>query len=234
MTKRSKIREYAKQWRRMAWRHCAVLILAGMCAVGCGSAFGTANPTAPGNTSSLPNETTVWVLGTPGTPFRAVISDSAQSWTLKGVVPESVAIVNPSPPVQTIVTKLTNGPALLSAEILRGVTLVAETSTYDSFGTVTVATTGGTARIAPKANPDIRFFIKAPSAGLFIGLIEDLSEGFVVQARAPSLFLFERPDGRVDGEFSSLDDAGTFAVDIIYQGRVVVQATGGPNLNVKF
>jgi hypothetical protein len=226
---------YAERWREAALRRCSVLVLAALCAVGCGGgAFGYANPTAPGSTSNLPNETTVWMLGTPGTPFHAVLSDAAASWTFTGVVPQSATIVNPTPPVQMIVTKLSNGPSLLTAEILRGVTLVAETSTYDSFGTVTVATTGGTAGIAPKANPDIRFFIKAPAAGLFTGLVEDLAEGFVVEARAPSLFVFERPDGRVDGEFNSLDNAGPFAVDIISEGRVVVQATGGPNLNVKF
>lgn len=218
-----------------AARRLAALVLAGLCAMACGSggAFGTANPTAPGNTSPLPNETTMWLLGTPGTPFQAVVSDAAASWTLKGVVPESVVLVNPSPPVQMIATKLSNGPTLLTVEILRAVTLVAETSTYDPFGTVTAATIGGTARIAPKANPDVRFFIKAPAAGLFTGLVEDLAEGFVVETRVPAMFLFEDPDGRVDGEFSSLDNAGTFAVDILSQGAVVVQATGGPNLNVK-
>lgn len=236
MSDESKLRGLMALWRRPAVRRCAALTLAGLCAIGCGSGglFGTQNPTAPGNTSPLPNETTGWVLGTPGTPFQAVISDGAASWTLKGVVPESVAIVNPTPPVQMVVTKLVNGPALLSVEILRAVTIVDQTSTYDSFGTVTVATTGGTARIAPKANPDARFFIKAPASGLFTGIVEDLQQGFVVQARAPSLFLFERPNGRVDGEFSSLDEAGPFAVDIIYQGGVVVKATGGPNLNVKY
>jgi hypothetical protein len=229
------MRDEGKLGRYAAWRHCAMLVVAALCAVGCGNGlFGTANPTSPGSTSNLPYETTFWLLGTPGTPFHAVISDGAASWTLNGVVPESVAIVNPSPPVQMVVTKLANGSALLSAEILRGVTLVTESSTYDSFGTVTVATIGGTAGIAPQANPDIRFFVKAPAAGLFTGLVEDLSEGFVVEARAPSLFLFEKPDGRVDGEFSSLDNAGSFAIDIISQGAVVVQATGGPNLNVKY
>lgn len=235
MMSKGKSRSEAPRWRGATARRCAVLVLAGLCAIGCGSGgFGTANPTSPGSTSSQAGETSMWLLGTPGTPFQAVVSDSAASWTLKGVVPESVSIVNPSPPVQMVVTKLANGSALLSAEILRGTTLVAESSTYDSFGTVTVATIGGTATIAPKANPDIRFFVKAPAAGLFTGLVEDLTEGFVVEARAPSLFLFERPDGRVDGEFSALDGAGTFAVDIISHGSVVVKATGGPNLNVKY
>ncbi|HZO80139.1 MAG TPA: hypothetical protein VFB33_00465 [Candidatus Binataceae bacterium] len=217
-------------------RRCAALIFAGLLGLGCGSggAFGIANPTAPGNTSGVPNETIMWLLGTPGTPFQVVVSDASASWTIKGVVPQSIIIINPSPPVQMVATKLSNRSTLLSAEIIRGVTLVAESSTYDAFGTVTLATTGGTARIAPQADPDVRFFVKAPLAGLLTGLIEDLSEGFVVQARSPVLFLFENPDGRVDGQFSSLDLAGTFAVDIIFNGAVVRQATGGPNLVIKY
>lgn len=213
------------------------MALLSACAAGCGGGgglFGTANPTAPGNTSKQPAETTLWVLGTPNTPFQATLTDTVASWTIKGVVPESVVIINNSPGLRMVVSKLTNMPTLLSVEILSGVTLLEEVSTNDPFGTVVVQTAGGVVRIAPKANPDIRIFVKGPSGGMFTGLVEDLTLGFVVETRAPALFMFERPDGRVDGEFSSLDTAGLFAVDILSQGNVAVQATGGPNLNVKF
>lgn len=203
-------------------------------ACGSGGPFGTNNPTSPGNTSKIPPENSLWVLGTPGTPFQAVITDSAASWTVKGVIPESVVVVNNSPGLQMTVTKLTNSATLLSAEIITGTTLVQESSTNDPFGTVVVQTSGGVAQLAPHANPDTRFFIKGPSGGLFSGLVEDLSRGFIVEARSPAVLLFEKPNGRVDGEFSSLDFAGSFAVDILAQGAVVVQATGGPNLIVKY
>jgi hypothetical protein len=74
----------------------ALAVLALVCAA-CGGAFGTANPTSPGKTSFVPSENSLWVLGTPGTPFQALVTDSAQSWTISGVVPESVVIVNNSP-----------------------------------------------------------------------------------------------------------------------------------------
>ena len=211
----------------------ALAILAFACAA-CGGAFGTANPTSPGKTSSIPATNSLWVLGTPGTPFQAVVTDSSQSWTFRGVVPESVVIVNGSPGVQMTVTKLTNNAALMTTELINGANLVAEDSTNDPFGTTVVQTSGGLAGIAPRADPDIRFFMKGPSGGLINGLIEDLTLSFVFEARSPALFLFEHPDARVDAVINSVDEAGTIWADILSDGAVVVQATGGPRLLIKF
>jgi hypothetical protein len=213
---------------------CTLAIVLSAFVMSCGGAFGTSNPTSPGSTSNVPAQNSLWVLGTPGTPFQAVINDSTASWTFRGVVPESVVIINGTGPVRMVVTKLTNGANLLSIEILKQITLVAESSTNEPFGTAVVQSGGGVTVIAPRANPDIRFFVKAPSGGLFTGLIEDLTLGFTVEARSPALFLFENPNARVDGQFSSLDNAGTFTVDVLSEGAVQVQATGGPNLVVKF
>jgi hypothetical protein len=200
---------------------------------GCGGAFGTANPTSPGKTSTIPAQNSLWVLGTPGTPFQAVVTDSSQSWTFRGVVPQSVVIINASPGVQMTVTKLTNNAALMTTELINGTNLVAEASTNDPFGTTVVQSFGGLAGIAPKADPDIRFFMKGPSGGLINGLIEDLTLSFVFQARSPALFLFERPDGRVDAIINSVDEAGLIIVDILSDGAVVTTATGGPRLLIK-
>jgi hypothetical protein len=216
-----------------AIRRCALGLLAFACAA-CGGAFGTANPTSPGKTSSIPAQNTLWLLGTPGTPFQAVVTDTAQSWTFRGVVPESAAIINASPGVQMTVTKLSNSAGLLTAELIHGTTLVAETSTNDPFGTVVVQSAGGVNAIAPRANPNIKFFIKGPSNGLINGLVEDLTLSFVVEARSPALFLFERPDRRVDAIINSVDEAGAIAVDILSNDAVVVQSTGGPRVLIKF
>ena len=213
---------------------CAALTILALTCGACGGAFGTANPSLPGNTSKVPGETSLWLLGTPGTPFQAVITDTAQSWTFRGVVPESVVIINNSPGVQMTVTKLTNSAALLSTELLSGITLLAETSTTDPFGTTVLQTLGGLKTIAPRANPNIEIFVKGPSSGLFTGLVEDLTLGFVVEGRSPCMFLFERPDGRVDAQINSLDLAGKVIVDVINDGAVVEQLSGGPNLLVKY
>ena len=216
-----------------AIRRCALGLLAFACGA-CGGAFGTANPTSPGKTSSIPAQNTLWLLGTPGTPFQAVVTDTAQSWTFRGVVPESAAIINASPGVQMTVTKLSNSAGLLTAELIHGTTLVAETSTNDPFGTVVVQSAGGVNAIAPRANPNIKFFVKGPSNGLINGLVEDLTLSFVIEARSPALFLFERPDRRVDAIINSVDEAGGIAVDILSNDAVVVQATGGPRVLIKF
>jgi hypothetical protein len=210
----------------------ALAILAFACAA-CGGAFGTANPTSPGKTSPIPPENSLWVLGTPGTPFQAVVTDSSQSWTLRGVVPEAVVIINNTPGVQMTVTKLNNSAALMTTELINGTTLVAEASTNDPFGTTVVQTFGGLTTIAPRANPDIRVFMKGPSGGLLTGLIEDLSLSFVFEARSPALFLFEHPDGRVDAVINSVDEAGTIIADILSDNAVVTTATGGPRLLIK-
>jgi hypothetical protein len=210
----------------------ALGILAFACAA-CGGAFGTANPTSPGKTSQAPAEQSLWVLGTPGTPFQAVVTDTSQSWTFRGVVPESVVIINSSPGVQMTVTKLSNTAALMTTELINGTTLVAEASTNDPFGTTVVQTFGGVPGIAPRANPNIEFFIKAPSGGLINGLIEDLSLSYVFEARSPAMFLFEHPDGRVDAIINSVDEAGLITADILSDGVVVATATGGPRLLIK-
>jgi hypothetical protein len=211
----------------------ALAILAFACAA-CGGAFGTANPTSPGKTSSIPQQASMWVLGTPGTPFQAVVTDSSQSWTFRGVVPESVVIINGSPGVQMTATKLSNNSALMTTELLSGTNLVAEASTNDPFGTTVVQTFGGLTAIAPRADPNIMVFVKGPSGGLINGLVEDLSLSFVVEARSPALFLFERSDGRVDAIINSVDEGGTIFADVLSGGAVAVEATGGPRLLIKF
>jgi hypothetical protein len=226
------MRAHPKSKLSAAVQRGALGILAFACAA-CGGAFGTANPTSPGKTSSIPQQSSLWVLGTPGTPFQAVVTDSSQSWTFRGVVPESVVIINGSPGVQMTATKLTNNAALMTTELISGTSLVAEASTNDPFGTTVVQTFGGLSGIAPRADPNIQFFMKAPSGGVLNGLIEDLSLSFVFEARSPALFLFEHPDGRVDAIINSVDEAGLITADILVNGVVVTTATGGPRLLIK-
>jgi hypothetical protein len=174
------------------------------------------------------------VLGTPGTPFEAMVTDSAASWTFRGVVPQMAVIVNASPGEQMTVTKLSNTAALMTTELITGATLVAEASTNDPFGTTVVQTFGGLAGNAPKANPDVRIFMKGPSGGILNGLIEDFTLSFVFEARAPALFLFEHSDGRVDAVINSVDQGGTIIADALSNGVPVVEASGGPRLLIKF
>jgi hypothetical protein len=213
-----------------------MLALLGCCvAAACGGgAFGTSNPTSPGKTSKTVAEQSFWVLGTPGTPFQAIITDSRESWTFRGVVPQMAVVLNASPGVQMTVTKLSNDRSLVTAELLNANVLVAETSTTDPFGTTVVQTFGGVTGIGPRANPDFRFFMKGPSGGLLNGLVEDLSLSYVFEARAPALFMFARSDGRIDAVINSVDEAGEILVDALSGNTPTLEQTGGPRVLIKF
>ena len=225
----------------ICWRWAAIMqrgtlaLLACCVAAACGGgAFGTANPTSPGNTSKTVAEQSFWVLGTPGTPFQAIITDTEESWTFRGVVPQMAVVINASPGIQMTVTKLSNDRSLVTAELLNANFLVAETSTSDPFGTTVVQTFGGVPGIGPRANPDFRFFMKGPSSGVLNGLVEDLSLSFVFEARAPALFMFAHPDGRVDAVINSVDEAGEIFVDALSGNTPIVEQSGGPRVLIKF
>jgi hypothetical protein len=220
-------------WIAKMYRGALVILACYATACG-GGAFGTANPTAPGNTSKAVAEQALWVLGTPGTPFQAVLTDTEQSWTFRGVVPQMSVIVNPSPGVQMTVTKLSNDSSLMTTELITANILVAEASTTDPFGTIVVQTFGGVPGIAPRANPDYRFFMKGPSNGLLNGLVEDLTISYVFEARAPALFMFAHPDGRVDAVINSVDEAGEILVDALSGNAPIVEQSGGPRVLIKF
>jgi hypothetical protein len=177
--------------------------------------------------------TTFEITGDPGTPFNALISDTAASWQFNAVVPLTVAIANNQPPVRMVASKLTASNQLLSLEVISGVTIIELASTSDPFGSAAVQTGGILAQIAPPASPDVRFAVKAPVAELFTTLIEDQDNGFIANGVVPALFLFENPHGRIDGLFSQIENFGNFDVDLIINGAVVDTKIGGPDVTVK-
>ena len=182
----------------------------------------------------IPFETRFRVLGTPGTPFRAVISDTVASWQLTGVIPLSVAILNNHPPVMMFATKLTGDSALMSIQVVSGNIVTAVTSTSAPFGSAVLQTGGTLTALSPSANPDKRFFVKGSTSQFFQGLIEDQTLGVQLDDIVPTLFLFEQPDGRVDGNFQQLDfDFGPITVDIIVDGKVVATAAGDPTVDIR-
>lgn len=210
------------------------ILLMGCCVVlnACGGAFGQANITSPGNTPPIPPETTFQIVGTIGTPFSARISDARSSWTVNGVVPLTIVIVNNQLPGRMVVTKLRNDSSLLSAEIVSGFTVSALASTTQPYGSAVVQTGGAVGPFPPAAFPDVRFFVKGPNTGVFNGLIEDINNGYAIQARAPALFLFDSPSGRVSGNFSLISEVGPFSISLTLNGTLVDSATGGPNLTL--
>jgi hypothetical protein len=186
-----------------------------------------------GNTPNVPPETIFKVLGNVGTPFTLTISNSQASWIIGGVIPLNVTIVNDQPPTRMIATKLANDSTLMSLQIAQGGNIEAVASTSAPFGTASVQTKGSLSTIAPPANPDLRIYVNGPFGERFQALIEDSHIGFVVQERAPAVFLFFAPSGSVDGQFSQLQNLGPFQINMTFNGLVVATATGGPNVTIK-
>src|SRR4029077_13618946 len=107
-----------------------------------------------GNTPNGPPLTSYRILGTPGTPFTATVSNARSSWTLQGNIPLSMIICNNVLPARIIPTKTSSDANLMSVEIINVSHLLETASTEAPFGIVSLQTGGQTIPIAPHANPD--------------------------------------------------------------------------------
>jgi len=186
-----------------------------------------------GNTPDVPPETTFKILGKVGTPFTATVSNSRSSWVVQGATPMNIVIVNNVLPVRIVATKRSNDTRLISLEVLNGVQIIALSSTSQPFGTASVQTKGTLATLSPAADRDVRIFVRAPFGEAFTGIVEDVSKAFIVQSRVPALFLFDSPEGKVDAEFTQLQDLGLFHVNLTVSGQVVASAIAGPTVDIR-
>jgi len=209
----------------------------------CGGAFGVGNSTSPGSTPNIAAQTSYRIVGTIGTPFFMTISDARSSWQINGTVPLSIVIVQDKQPDRVVVTKTVGNHSLLSIEITTGFQVKLLASTSDPYGTAVGGVNQGGANgallsLAPAANPDVRFYVKAPYVNIYNALIEDITQGEIVQSRVPSLILFDSPNGgqtgRIDGIFTEVNFLGPLAIDLIFNGVVVESAAGGVNATLKF
>jgi len=187
-----------------------------------------------GSTPNGPKLPSYQILGTTGTPFTATISDDRSFWTLQGNVPLSIVIVNPPSANALLTATKTNADnSLLSAEIITGNHVKDLQSTMAPFGTVQVQI--GKNNSAPgAADPDLRIFLSGPQNLKYQALVEDIDTGFIVQARAPTLIVFDTPNGKVDATFFGPNNHTTFTADMTLNGEEVVPTTsGGPNLTIR-
>lgn len=212
----------------MAVKAAAAVLSASLLA-GCNGLTGGSTSSQP----PIPPQTSFNVVGDPGTPFIATIWDTNVSYDISGSIPLSVGFVNNVPPVQMTVVKKTGTNALLSVEITNLFGSLQVASTSMPFGSASVQFGGFITQKPPPAFPDVRFFVKGPFGGLFTALIEDQSTGFVSQASAPNLILFEAPRGTVVGQFTANVALGNLDIDMINNGAVIARGVGGPNLVVK-
>jgi hypothetical protein len=197
---------------------------------GC-NGFGTTNITSPGNTPNNPTQVSFRVVGRIGTPFSAYISDARSSWTVKGVVPLTIIIVNEKPPVRITATKLINDSSLLSLEVIAGFYVKALASSSATFGTAPDGFQQPGFRSLPYANaasPDVRFYVKGPTTEVFDALIEDQKQSNLLESRVPAVIIFDSPkSGTVDGIFTAVSITGEFDIDMTWNGAVVDSGGGG-------
>lgn len=228
----------AKFFRRLAIG--AIGLLAAAC-----NGFGTSNITSPGNTSNIPPQTGFRVVGRIGTPFNLYISDARSSWSVKGVVPLNVIIVNEAPPVRLIANKLVNDSSLMSVEILAGFTVKALASSSQSFGLAPDAFQQAgqhTLPYAPSAlsqGLDVRFYVNGPTTEVFDALIEDKNTSNLVETRVPAVLIYDSPNGGdssgpVDGIFTAVTLTGDFNIALSWNGAIVATGVGGSSQTLKY
>jgi hypothetical protein len=186
-----------------------------------------------GSTPNGPKLALYEILGTVGTPFTATASDSRSSWTFQGNVPLSVVICNNTLPARIVATKTDTSSNLLSLEIIIGNHVDDLQSTTQPFGNVSAQIGGVLATLSPPADPDLRIFLSGPLDRRYQALVEDIDKGFIIHSRAPTLILFDNPDGKVDATFFGGQDFGTFTANMTLGNIVVATAMQGPNLTIR-
>jgi len=221
-----------------------LLALIGLALLGC-NGFGTGNSTLPGNTPPISAQSVYRMVGNIGTPFVATISDARSSWTLSGVVPLNILIVNiPSPgagaagSTRIVATKTTNDSRLLSAVLITGFGVAQVASTFSNYGTIVGGINGKLTALAPPASPDVRYYVKGPATAVFNAVIEDSSTSFALQSRVATVILQDSPNGgsqsgHVDGIFNLVQDIGPLDIDLFFNGKLVSHAAGGGSQIVK-
>jgi hypothetical protein len=211
----------------------ALVAAIAVCVAACNNQTGFSG--SVGSTPNGPKLPSFQILGTNGTPFSATIQDDRSFWTFQGNVPLSIAICNPpNRNALLTVTKLSSDTtSTVSAEIITGNHVKDVQATKMPGGTIQVQI--GKQRTEPSAaDPDLRIDLLGPLKLKYQALVEDIDTGFIVQARAPTLIVFDTPNGKVDATFFGPNNHTTFTANMTFDGEVVVPTTtGGPNLTIR-
>lgn len=214
---------------------CALAAMALAILPGCNQGLG-AFQQGVGNTPNKPPLSAFRILGQTGMQFSASVSDATSTWQIQGAVPMSIVIVNNQTPVRMIATKQSAGSGILSLQLTTGFTVNDISSTSDPYGTASLQSNPsrpGFAPPPPNANPDVRLFVKGPLTERFSGLFEDSTTGFEISDRAPTLFLFDSPNGAVNATVTQIQSLGPFALELLLDGAVVARASGAPTVTIR-
>ena len=216
--------------------HWVLMVLLAIILPGCNQGGFGAFQAGVGNTPNKPPLGAFRLLGQPGMQFSALISDANSTWQLRGSVPMSIVIVNNQTPVRMIATKQSASNGILSLQLTLGFVVLDVSSTNIPYGTASLQNTAdrpGFEPPPPPASPDVRLFVRGPATERFSGLFEDSTTAFIISDRAPTLFLFESPDGKVDATVTQIQDLGPFDLQLLVDGVVVERASGGPTVVIR-
>lgn len=181
---------------------------------------------------AAPVERGFQLVGTAGLPFSATITDLDSSWQIQGAVPLTIIVINGTPNVRMVVTKLRNDAfSLMSVDALGGSSIIYANEASQPYATTQLQLTGTVPVISPPANPDIRYLVLGPYGMVINGTIEDQSSLFQITATAPVIFIFEHPNGPTTAQLTENNlGFGPMTVELFQNGVMTSTVTNGPNV----
>ncbi|HVN27896.1 MAG TPA: hypothetical protein VMT64_05385 [Candidatus Binataceae bacterium] len=230
---------FSSMRRALCWTLLGLVMV--LAPAGCNNGFG-AFQVGVGNTPNRPPLAAFRILGQYGMQFSAVVSDADVSWNVSGAVPMNIIVINNQTnpvcacsPVRVIATKQSAGNGILSIQLTVGFKVRSIASTSAPYGVATLqnnANSPGSKTPPPlvPAEDDVRLFIRGPITERFSGLFEDSQTAFILDDRAPALFLFDSPQGPVDASVTQIQNLGPLDIDLLLGGAVVAHAIGGPTV----
>jgi hypothetical protein len=202
---------------------------------GCGglTGFGNAPFTGCGGGQGIPPQSSVNFVGTNGTVFRAIVSDTVASYTLQATVPLKLIYVNNVPPLRVLATNLSPNGHVLSVQALSGFTTTQLATTSVQGSTVSVNVGGPLPAIAAPPVCDVRFIVSGPPNQAYEALLEQNNNAYENLTTAPTYYLLGRASGDVDGVFTEISPYfGAINVQLVING-VLNDIGAGNNFTVK-
>ncbi len=222
-----KFAKQAKPW--LLGIALAMLCGFAMAQSGCGSLTGcsgfTGNGSSPftgcGGGQNIPPQSSINVVGTNGTVFRAIISDTHASYTFQATVPLKVIFVNNVPPVRVLATDLSPTGNVLSIQALSAFTTTQLATTSIQGTTISVNIGGPLPFIAGPSACDVRFIVNGPANQFYEALLEQNNNAYENLTTSPTYYLLGGASGDVDGIFTEVAPyLGAIKVELVINGKL--------------
>jgi hypothetical protein len=208
---------------------------------GCGSLTGCTGFTGNGNSpftgcsggQNIPPQSSINFVGTSGTVFRAIVSDTVASYSFQATVPLKVIYVNNVPPVRILATDLSPDGYVLSVQALSAFTTTQLATTSTQGSTISVNVGGTLPFIAGPPACDVRFVVNGPVNQSYEALLEQNNNAYENLTTSPTYYLLGGASGDVDGVFTEVFTFfGPLRVDLVING-VLADSGFGNDFTVK-